>query len=93
MGSDDPSGSVRPTRVPGSPLDVVDEPGTAHAEQGYVVLDGPRGMAVTLTPAAALATARRLDEAAHQAQRDASNGPVGPAPRDDESSGSGLSGT
>lgn len=44
-----------------------DMPGEAGSEDGHVVLDGPAGIAVTMTPAAAAETARRLHDAAHQA--------------------------
>lgn len=35
-------------------------PGVASAENGQVVLDGPSGTALTMTPIAALATAQSL---------------------------------
>lgn len=44
--------------------------GIAAAEDGQVILDGPNGVAVAMTPEAAQATARSLllaaDEANHQ---------------------------
>ena len=43
--------------------------GHAAAEQGVVVLDGPDGVAVAMTPDAAEATARSLAEAAAEARR------------------------
>ena len=45
-----------------------DTPGEANAEQGHVVLDGPDGVAITLTPAAAEGTANNLIRAARQAR-------------------------
>ena len=43
--------------------------GEAVAEQGIVVLDGPNGVAVSMTPDAADATARSLHAAAEEARR------------------------
>lgn len=43
------------------------EPGTAVAEGGMVLLDGPDGVAVAMTPDAAAETGRRLIAAADQA--------------------------
>lgn len=40
------------------------EPGIASAEDGLVVLDGPDGVAVTMTPDAAARTGHSLIEAA-----------------------------
>lgn len=45
-----------------------DEPGTADAEAGLVVLDGPDGVAVTMLPDAAEETGRRLIAAAAEAR-------------------------
>jgi len=52
------------------------EPHTAHAqasqvaaEQGNIIIDGPNGVAVTMSPDAAEETARRLFEAAREARR------------------------
>jgi hypothetical protein len=45
-----------------------DIPGEANAEQGHVVLDGPDGVAITMTPAAAEGTAQNLIEAARKAR-------------------------
>ncbi|MFL9842164.1 hypothetical protein ABS767_14425 [Sphingomonas sp. ST-64] len=42
--------------------------GTASAESGIVLLEGPGGVAVALTPDAAEATARSLDAAALEAR-------------------------
>jgi hypothetical protein len=44
------------------------QPGKATAEQGAVLLDGPRGAAVTLTPEAAEATGESLRRAAAVAE-------------------------
>ncbi|WP_419807367.1 hypothetical protein [Sphingomonas sp.] len=43
-------------------------PGHASAENGLVVLDGPDGVAVTMSPDAAEETGRRLIEAARVAR-------------------------
>ncbi|WP_343521290.1 hypothetical protein [Sphingomonas sp.] len=48
-----------------------DRPGVATAEQGQVLLDGPDGVAVSMTPDAAEATAHSLVEAAAAARRQA----------------------
>ena len=47
------------------------EPGVATAESGQVILDGPDGVAVAMTPAAAAETGRRLIAAAEAAVRQA----------------------
>ena len=47
-----------------------DEPIHAAAEHGEVVLEGPDGLAASLTPAAALLSAEHLAAAARQAQSD-----------------------
>jgi len=44
------------------------EPGVASAEKGLVMLDGPDGVAVTMTAEAAAATGRSLIVAAGVAQ-------------------------
>jgi hypothetical protein len=44
------------------------KPGTATAESGQVTLDGPDGVAVAMTPAAARETGRRLIAAADEAE-------------------------
>jgi len=53
-----------------------ESPGVASAEQGVVLLDGPDGVAISMTPEAAEATARSLLDAAREAgkQRDLSVG-------------------
>jgi hypothetical protein len=45
------------------------EPGVATAEQGIVMLDGPNGVAVSLTPDAAARTGQSLIDAAADAER------------------------
>lgn len=44
-------------------------PGIAVADTGQVILDGPDGVAVALTPEAAAETGRRLIAAAEEAAR------------------------
>lgn len=44
------------------------EPGKAYAEQGQVMLDGPDGIAISLTPHAAEETAKELLRAASEAR-------------------------
>jgi hypothetical protein len=45
------------------------EPSDVNAEQGQVIVEGPDGVAVTLTPDAAEETGRRMISAASQARR------------------------
>jgi len=45
------------------------EPGIASAEDGVVILDGPAGVAITMTPDAAEQTAHSLLSAAELADR------------------------
>ncbi len=45
------------------------EPGIATAEEGLVILDGPDGVAVTMTPEAAVGTGRSLISAAAAADQ------------------------
>jgi len=45
------------------------EPSEVLAEQGDVIVEGPNGVAVTLTPEAAEETARRMMRAASEARR------------------------
>jgi hypothetical protein len=45
------------------------DPSDVNAEQGKVIVEGPDGVAVTLTPDAAEETARRLISAAVEARR------------------------
>ena len=44
------------------PNPIHNEPSDVAAEQGAVVVDGPDGVAVSLTPEAAIETADRLDK-------------------------------
>lgn len=57
------------------------EPSKVTAEDGLVIMDGPDGVAVTMTPEAAEETAQRLLEAAAQAigQKHAEEQRRGPA--------------
>lgn len=50
------------------PQTSLDAPGTATAELGQVLLDGPDGVAVAMTPDAAEETGRRLVAAAEEAR-------------------------
>lgn len=45
-----------------------EDPGVATAEEGQVMLDGPDGVAVTMTPDAATETANSLMAAAERAR-------------------------
>ena len=45
-----------------------DEPSKVTAEDGVVMMDGPDGVAVSLTPAAAAETSERLLEASLEAR-------------------------
>ena len=47
------------------------DPSDVAAEEGEIFVEGPDGVAVTLTPDAAEETARRLLEAASEARRQA----------------------
>lgn len=47
------------------------DPGIAHAEDGLVILDGPGGVALTLTPSAAGETGRNLIGASEIAEQQA----------------------
>ncbi|MBT2186779.1 hypothetical protein [Sphingobium nicotianae] len=55
----DPANSPRPAN----------EPGIASAEDGVVILDGPAGIAVTMTPGAAARTGQSLISAAESAEK------------------------
>nr|WP_232493365.1 hypothetical protein [Novosphingobium kaempferiae] len=46
-----------------------DDPGIASAEDGVVILDGPNGLAVTMTAQAAARTGQSLIEAADLAEK------------------------
>ena len=50
-------------------LEAHGEPSEVTAEQGDVIVEGPNGVAVTLTPEAAEETARRMMRAASEARR------------------------
>lgn len=52
----------------GLPNEPEDQPGIAIAEQGVVLLDGPNGVAIAMTPDAAASTARSLLAAAEEAR-------------------------
>jgi hypothetical protein len=39
---------------------VYDQPSTVEAHEGWVIVDGPNGVAITLTPEAAEETSNRL---------------------------------
>lgn len=49
-----------------------EDAGHATAEKGVVILDGPDGVAVTMTADAAERTAKSLQQAAREAREDAS---------------------
>ena len=51
-------------REPTDELQPETQPGIATAERGLVFLDGPDGVATTMTPEAAAATGRSLIDAA-----------------------------
>jgi hypothetical protein len=51
-----------------------DDPGRATAVDGLVILDGPDGVAVTMTPEAALQTAESLRAAAEEARKNPAAG-------------------
>ena len=51
-------------------------PGRASAENGHVFLDGPDGVALMLTPDAAIGTAQSLLEAAEVAKRQPRDGVI-----------------
>lgn len=55
-------------------------PGVASAEDGLVVLDGPDGVAVTMTAEAADQTGRSLIAAAKTAEQQNAGGASNPAP-------------
>lgn len=59
---------------------VFDESGKAYAEEGQVMLDGPDGVAISMTPDAAEETANELIRAASEARQqidDRESGPSG----------------
>jgi hypothetical protein len=51
----------------GRPYPVETSPGVVSVEKGEVLLDGPDGVAVAMTPEAAAETGRRLIAAAQEA--------------------------
>lgn len=51
------------------PFEAHDQPSYVVAEQGAIIIDGPAGVAVTMTADAAEETARRLLAAAAEARR------------------------
>lgn len=58
--------------------DALDDPSEVAAEEGEVIVEGPDGVAVSLTPNAAEETARRLMRAADEARHQLN--PVEPRP-------------
>jgi len=52
-----------------SPTEPLAEPGVATVEDGHVILEGPGGIAVTMTADAAIATGQGLIEAGEQARK------------------------
>ncbi|WP_232493263.1 hypothetical protein [Novosphingobium kaempferiae] len=60
--------------TPYPPMQPYDEPGVASVEDGHVVLDGPDGIAITLTPEAAIATGESLARAGREALKQGSAG-------------------
>ncbi len=63
------------TRLP-TAIQPETEPGVASAEDGLVILDGPDGLALTMTAAAAARTGHSLIDAAAAAERQAATGPA-----------------
>lgn len=53
------------------------QPGVASAEEGHVFLDGPDGVAITLTPDAAITTGERLVAAGEEARSQGSSDEAG----------------
>jgi hypothetical protein len=56
------------------PTEPFSTPGVASAENGHVVLDGPDGVAITMTPRAAAETGKSLIAAAEEAKRSGTAG-------------------
>lgn len=52
-----------------NPLKAQTDAGKAAADEGLVILDGPDGVAVSMTPDAARETGRRLIAAADEAEK------------------------
>lgn len=59
--------------------DIHDEPSETNAEAGVVIVDGPDGVAFSMTPGAAATTSERLRESARRAdeQRQGKRPPIG----------------
>lgn len=64
-------------------------PGVATAEEGIVLLDGPNGVAVSLTAEAAAETGRSLVDAAAEALKQRAAGKTGTPGEDGEGSDAG----
>jgi hypothetical protein len=60
--------------IPNSALQPLIDPGVASAEGGLVFLDGPDGVALTMTSDAAQATGESLISAAEAARQQESDG-------------------
>ena len=59
---------------------IYNTPSTVSHEQGEVIIDGPDGVAVSLTPEAALITAGRLETEAIDALLERNRTEIVPAP-------------
>ncbi len=57
------------------------DPAIAVAEEGLVILDGPAGLAITMTAQAAAGTGRSLIDAAAQAEQQQRSGPDAADPK------------
>jgi hypothetical protein len=55
-------------RITMAPITSHSEPSEVNAEQGIVLVEGPNGVAVTLTPDAAEETGKRMIRAASEAR-------------------------
>ena len=53
--------------IPASVPQPLTEPASVNAEGGMVIMEGPDGLAVTMTPAAAAKTGQNLMDAAERA--------------------------
>jgi len=62
-------------KMPRTAIQPETEPGVASAEEGLVILDGPDGLALTMTADAAARTGKSLIEAALLADKQASRPP------------------
>jgi hypothetical protein len=65
------AGYLRPEEVVMAAINSHSEPSDVNAEQGIVIVEGPDGVAVTLTPDAAEETGKRLINAASEARAQA----------------------